>query len=307
MYTIRQAAARSGVGVALLRAWERRYGVVSPGRTPGGYRLYDDAAIARLRAMRVLVDSGWAPSQAAEAVLSGTAGTAPGGGEVGGSTAPLDSPLAVAVGPRTPATDVDALVTEARAYDTVGLETALDEILGRGSFEAVVDDLLLPAVAALGTAWADGRIDVAAEHLASAAVQRRLAALFDLAGRPGAEHPVLVGLPPGCRHEIGALAFAVALRRRGLDVLYLGPDTPVASWVHVATESGAEAAVVGVPRRADVGPARAVLEALAHARPTLVLATGGTAGLAAAHDVAAFLPARVVDAAATLAERLRAG
>ena len=39
MYTIKQAAARSGVGVSLLRAWERRYGVVHPVRTPSGYRL----------------------------------------------------------------------------------------------------------------------------------------------------------------------------------------------------------------------------------------------------------------------------
>jgi len=65
MYTIKQAASRSGVPVQLLRAWERRYGVVEPTRTPSGYRLYDEAAIARLRAMRRLIDEGWAPSTAA--------------------------------------------------------------------------------------------------------------------------------------------------------------------------------------------------------------------------------------------------
>ena len=77
MYTIRQAAARSGVGESLLRAWERRYGVVHPSRTASGYRLYDDAASARLRAMRALVKAGWAASQAAEAVLTGSAGSLP--------------------------------------------------------------------------------------------------------------------------------------------------------------------------------------------------------------------------------------
>ncbi|HET8570333.1 MAG TPA: MerR family transcriptional regulator [Candidatus Limnocylindria bacterium] len=51
MYTIREAAHRAGVTPDVLRAWERRYGVVSPQRTASGYRLYDDAAIARLRAM----------------------------------------------------------------------------------------------------------------------------------------------------------------------------------------------------------------------------------------------------------------
>ena len=30
MYTIKEASARSGVGAPLIRAWERRYGVVAP-------------------------------------------------------------------------------------------------------------------------------------------------------------------------------------------------------------------------------------------------------------------------------------
>src|SRR5688572_29542457 len=64
MYTIKEASARSGVGIPLLRAWERRYGVVSPTRTPSGYRLYDDVAIDRLRAMRHLIEGGWSAQQA---------------------------------------------------------------------------------------------------------------------------------------------------------------------------------------------------------------------------------------------------
>ena len=54
MYTIKEASARSGVGAPLIRAWERRYGVRHPVRTPAGYRLYDDAAIRVLVAMRSL-------------------------------------------------------------------------------------------------------------------------------------------------------------------------------------------------------------------------------------------------------------
>src|SRR6187402_2579554 len=76
MYTIKQAAARAGLTVPVLRAWERRYGIVSPARTPGGYRLYDDAAIDRVRAMRRLVDSGMTPSAAAVAIASGAVAAA---------------------------------------------------------------------------------------------------------------------------------------------------------------------------------------------------------------------------------------
>src|SRR5690349_22977147 len=71
MYNIKQAAERAGVTIPVLRAWERRYGIVRPARTPSGYRRFDDEAIARVRAMRGLVDDGWSPSAAAAAIVAG--------------------------------------------------------------------------------------------------------------------------------------------------------------------------------------------------------------------------------------------
>src|SRR4249919_4031200 len=71
MYTIKQTSARTGLGAPLIRAWERRYGVVSPTRTPSGYRLYDEDAIRTLLAMRGLLDRGWTASEAARAIGAG--------------------------------------------------------------------------------------------------------------------------------------------------------------------------------------------------------------------------------------------
>src|SRR6187549_3848046 len=72
MYTIGEAAERAGLSVEVLRAWERRYGVVTPRRTEAGYRLYDTPTIQRLQTMRRLVEEGWTPSAAA-ASLRGVA------------------------------------------------------------------------------------------------------------------------------------------------------------------------------------------------------------------------------------------
>ena len=243
--------------------------------------------------MRRLVDAGWSASQAADTVLH--------------SPDPDVDPVvgAAVLGSADGAPpDPERLVVAAGAYDTMAIEAVLDDLFSRGSFEAVIDDLVLPAVAALGTAWADGRIDVAAEHLASSAMQRRLAALFDLAGAPGAGRLVVVGLPPGSRHEIGTIAFAVALRRRGVHVLYLGPDVPVESWVHVISEPTVIAAVLGVPRPADVDAVRDVVEAAAEARPDLLIAIGGPAADVVRDGTARELSARVSVAALDLTELL---
>src|SRR6478752_402899 len=77
VYTISHAARLTGVPAATLRVWERRYGLVSPIRTDGGYRLYDEHALQVVRAMSSLVAAGWAPRQAADHLLSEDGGAAP--------------------------------------------------------------------------------------------------------------------------------------------------------------------------------------------------------------------------------------
>jgi methylmalonyl-CoA mutase cobalamin-binding subunit len=116
---------------------------------------------------------------------------------------------------------------------------------------------------------------------------------------------VLVGLPPDSRHDLGALAFAVALRRLGVDVLYLGADVPVASWVDAVSQGSAAAAVIGVVTSRDVASAADVVARIHEARPDLILAVGGSSagGFAAATDVVV-LPARVVEAARVMHARI---
>ena len=137
MYTIKEAAARTGLTIPVLRAWERRYGVVSPTRTPGGYRVYDEAALARLRAMRRLIDDGWSASAAAAAVVAGTVEP--------------PAPPAPAAGDRPSAGDrVERLVDAAARLDADQIESVLDDMFASGSYERVVEDAVVPSLRALG-------------------------------------------------------------------------------------------------------------------------------------------------------------
>jgi methanogenic corrinoid protein MtbC1 len=297
MYTIKEASARTGVGAPLIRAWERRYGVIKPTRAPSGYRLYDDATLRVLLAMRSLVESGWTASEAARAIAAGEVSADEIAGRPGGvgSGAPAE---------RYQARMITEFVAAAESASSDGTESVLDEMLASGSFEAVIDTLVLPAAAALGDAWATGRLSVGAEHAASAAVARRLAAMFQAAGVPG-RTSVVVGLPPGARHDLGAMAFAVALRRRGVAVLYLGRDVTVDGWVDAVTRTRAKAAVIGTVMAADAEAAAPVVEAL---RPLglRLLAVGGAAATpeTASRLGATGLPSRVVDAARAVADAL---
>jgi DNA-binding transcriptional MerR regulator/methylmalonyl-CoA mutase cobalamin-binding subunit len=310
MYTISEASARTGVGSPLIRAWERRYGVIDPARTASGYRLYDDASLRIIGLMRSLVATGWTASEAARAIKTGEvtvdhslADEAPVARPEGGPAS------AVAM---HQARLIQRFVSAAESASAGETEAALDDILLSGSFEAVVDDILLPAVAALGDAWASGRLSVAAEHAASAAVARRLSAVFLGAGTQAGATVVIVGLPPGSRHELGAFAFAATLRRRGTGVLYLGSDVTVEGWVDAATRTRARAAVVGVVTEGDQPAAAEVVTAL-RAAGVRTVAFGGRAAQPASGpgddrgSVLVMLPTRVVAAAEVIARAIRRG
>jgi methanogenic corrinoid protein MtbC1 len=125
---------------------------------------------------------------------------------------------------------------------------------------------------------------------------------FDAAADAEAEgpRPVLVGLPPGARHEVAALAFATAVRRAGVPVLYLGPDVPVASWVAAVERTDARAVALGAVIADDVAAADGVVSALRAARADLVIAVGGRHAASVGSGGIVRLPEGMRDAVAAL-------
>ena len=137
-----------------------------------GYRLYRDGDIAVLR-RQALVASGWSPKEASKAAVSGEARL---------------GRMPIGLWPAETAPD---LVAAAAALDPVAVGRMLDERFATSSFEQIVEGWLLPELEHLGTAWADGRVSVAGEHMVAAAVQRRLSAAFDAAGQDSGRSPLV--------------------------------------------------------------------------------------------------------------------
>ncbi len=257
MYTIKAAAQMTSIPPATLRAWERRYGIGLAQRTDSGYRLYDEVALAEVQAMQRLIEGGWAAKQAADEVLRQRVGRLPG----------ADSPAAWP--------GIAEFVNAADRLDDAAMGRVLDEVFARASFEHVFDGWLTPALHAVGEAWAGGTLDVASEHFASAAVMRRLSAAHEAAAAHARGPRVLVGLPPGAVHEVAPLAMATALRRVGVNAVYLGADLPTDAWAGAAASPSVTAVVMSLTTASDVEAARAVVQSLRARRPDLCIAVGG--------------------------------
>ncbi|MEO7268257.1 MAG: MerR family transcriptional regulator [Knoellia sp.] len=264
MYTIKRVAELTGIGLSTLRAWERRYGVVSPARSEGHYRLYSDADVRALAIMASLVHDGWTASEAAVETLARTEGD---GRSALGAAHPSDD-VGVPAG-------LEDLLAAAQGFDGPAVSAILARSLGRGDFAEVASHWLMPTLAGVGDAWADGRLTAAGEHLISYAVQRQLAGLYEAAPRSTTGPVVVFGLPSGARHELGLLAFSVAARQAGITTAYLGADLPSQDWEAAVSGRHAGGAVLSVPRPADVVSAQEVVDRLARNTSGVVVAIGG--------------------------------
>jgi DNA-binding transcriptional MerR regulator/methylmalonyl-CoA mutase cobalamin-binding subunit len=280
MYTIKRAAELTGISVATLRAWERRYGVVSPKRSDGGYRLYGAEDVRALAIMNSLVNEGWSAREAAAETLRRLSSRDPAGKDgrdgrerthvVPRRVAPLRP------GSRYQSEDAEAFIRAAERLDSASATAVLDARFSLGTFEHVVDDWLMPTLELVGEEWAHGRLTVAGEHLVSYAVQRRLAAAYEAASGRADGPTLLIGLPPGARHELGLLAFAVAARRAGFATVYVGADLPAEEWVRAIEARRAAGMVMAVPRHVDIAAARKIVETVNRSHPEVVIGLGGS-------------------------------
>ena len=212
---IGELSRRSGVSPELLRAWERRYGLLEPTRSAGGLRLYSAADLERVRAMQQHLTEGLAAAEAAA---------------LAAETEPrADQAVGVLAGRREPGSRRGARPGSTRRAHT-SCSTSCSP--SRRSTR-LLSDVLLPFLHELGERWERGEVTVAQEHFASSVLRGRLLGLARGWDR-GIGPRVLLACAPGERHDLGLIAFGLALRARGFRILFLGADTPIESVAQAA-------------------------------------------------------------------------
>jgi MerR family transcriptional regulator, light-induced transcriptional regulator len=213
---IGELSKRSGVSPELLRAWERRYGLLRPERSAGGLRLYTPADLERVRVMQQHLAEGLAAAEAA-ALASGA-------GE-----ADAASPLLL------PATIRRELAGALERFDESEAQAILDRALAVSTVDSFLSEIVLPYLEELGRRWDDGEVSVAQEHFASAVLRGRLLGLARGWGRGVGPLAILACLP-GEHHDLGLISLGLSLRARNWRIAYLGPDTPVGTLGEAARE-----------------------------------------------------------------------
>jgi DNA-binding transcriptional MerR regulator len=216
---------RTGLEPSRLRQWERRYGFPDPHRTEGGHRLYSTEDVEDLRRVKRWIEEGILTSKAVERVAASRDDGKPA----------LDE-------------HVEDLVDTLLRGDIDAAGRVLDRAHARHTLPTVVGDVIAPTLWKVGERWQAGEVSVAQEHLTSSYLRHHVRGLLE-AERVGGDRPVVVGTPPGEKHEIGALCTAAILARDGFPVRYIGPDVPLPAVASFAEGADSRAAVLSATRQ----------------------------------------------------------
>jgi DNA-binding transcriptional MerR regulator len=252
---IGELSKRAGVSPELLRAWERRYGLLRPARSAGGLRLYSPADVERVALMRQHLADGMAAAEAAALAVRDR----------------VDEEAA-----RTalhPAAMRDELATALDAFDEPRAQAILDRLLALATVETLLAEVVVPYLQELGERWQRGDASVAQEHFASGVLRGRLLGLARGWGLGLGPVAVLACLP-GEQHDLGLIAFGLALRSQGWRIVYLGPDSPIDTVADVSRQLEPSLVVLNAVSRERVRPVLPQLRALTRRHK---LALGGAA------------------------------
>lgn len=231
-YPIRAVSHLTGIAIDTLRAWERRYGAVTPARDARG-RLYTDADVARLRLLQQAVSSGHGVGRVATL-----------------SDEELRRLTAVRAAPAPPvrraALDSAAFGAALQTLDGAAIDQEFSRLAAVLPPGELVRDVLLPALREVGDLWHRRRGGIAHEHLISSTLRHLLGSFLRVHARRDIPIGLLFTTPSGERHEIGILCAAMLAASQGLRVSYVGPDLPAREIVTAVTSANARVLVLGL-------------------------------------------------------------
>jgi MerR family transcriptional regulator, light-induced transcriptional regulator len=225
-FNLKVVLKETGIAADTLRAWERRYGLPMPQRSAGGHRLYSQRDIETIKWLMKRQEDGLSISRAVDLWNE----------QIASGTDPLADLVQTAPASTTPVpyTSPDTTLATLRAqwieaclnFSESSAEQTLNQAFSMFPVEAVCLDLLQKGMSEIGARWYENRASVQQEHFASALAMRRLDALLSASPTPTRNQIVLVGCPPDEWHTFTPLLLALLLRRRGLNVIYLGANVP---------------------------------------------------------------------------------
>jgi DNA-binding transcriptional MerR regulator len=209
---IRTVANLTGINPVTLRAWERRYGLITPQRTPKGHRLYTEDDVELIKQVLDLLDQGIAISQVKPLL----------------EQSPVQQHGTAVAGTGDTWKDYQQKMLRAvERFDEHALDSAYNDALSLYPVDVVNQRLVSPLLRIFGERWKERDTGIAEEHFFSVYLRNKLGSRIHHLNQRSSGPLLLLACLPGEYHEIGLLLFALATVKFGYRVLVLGSNTPL--------------------------------------------------------------------------------
>jgi DNA-binding transcriptional MerR regulator len=233
-YPIRTVTEQTGVHPVTLRAWERRYGLIKPERTPKGHRLYSQADIDAIRRITQLLEQGIAISQVRPLLERGM---------------PLPEEQ-----PPVQERDVwqeyrEQMLATVERFNETELERLYNDALSLYPMGLVHIHLIIPVLRQLGERWKDRPAGIAEEHFFTTYLRNKLGSRILHLNQHNNGPVLLMACLPGEYHEVGMLMFTMALLDKGYRALVLGANVPLEQIPEVLKQHPCAGAVLSASAR----------------------------------------------------------
>lgn len=233
MFNMKAMVQLSGIAAPTLRAWERRYAILSPERAQNAYRLYSERDIATIRWLKEQVNAGMSISQAVALFRHFE-----------------EEQLQLQNGQQVVASEdtnialqtydfhfvQERLLATFNSLDEAAASQLMASVLAIYPLEQVCAELIKPTLWEVGRLWEQGRLTVSIEHFASAFFRGLLTNLFHAMPAVGTGPLMIICCAPGEEHELAALMLSLLLRRAGLRIAYLGQSIEINGLLQTVTQ-----------------------------------------------------------------------
>lgn len=230
-YPIRTISEMTGVPTTTLRAWERRYGLLKPSRTPKGHRLYSAQDIELVREIVKLLKSNHTISEAIRITRNP---------ELGGLVSSTSEDHWQSYQQR--------ILKSIENFNDQNLDRTYNEALSIYPVDMVNEHVIIPVLQTLGSNWSEKSAGIAEEHFFSAFLRNKLGARLHHDAHRAKGRKVFISCLPGESHELGILLFSLALLGHGYQVLYLGGNLPLQQIPLVAERTEIDAVLLSGTR-----------------------------------------------------------
>ena len=260
MYSIKQVSELLDIPAVTIRAWENRYNVVAPTRTEGGHRLYSEKDVETLM---------WIKTQVHEKNM-----------KISDAVRLLQEAVP-APGAPPPESNKYEELTEQLYLALINLDTheanrIADLTFSLYDYEEVFHNILVKVLYKVGDEWENGVISVAQEHFSSQFIINRCTQFLRILPVNPALPKVMAFCPEGEHHQIGLMIFSLFLKKKGNEVIYLGPNTPLEGLADLIKMKNISVVAISMTNPAPVKKVESWIQSCLENIPSLKFIVGGS-------------------------------